>query len=127
MIRVNGWQVRKKPQGRRPRVKGWRSVAQSPNERWAIDATHIFSGQDGWCHLTALIDLTAIIDCCDRSIVGWRLSRAGVSKIAAAGLEDALRDRSIDPSSVDLTLRSENGLVFGAKPFVSVVRWYGLD
>ena len=121
MIRVNGWQVRKKPQGRTPRRKGWRSVAQSPNERWAIDAPHIFFGQDGWCHLTA------IIDCCDRSIVGWRLSRTGVSKIAAAGLEDALRDRSIDPSSVDLTLRSENGLVFGAKPFVSVVRRYGLD
>jgi hypothetical protein len=27
-----------------------------PNVRWAIDATHVFCGQDGWCHLTAIID-----------------------------------------------------------------------
>jgi len=59
-----------------------------PNVRWAIDATHVFCGQDGWCHLTA------IIDCCDRTIVSWRLSRSGVARIAAAALEDALRDRS---------------------------------
>jgi putative transposase len=89
--------------------------------RWAIDATHVFCGQDGWCHLTA------IIDCCDRTIVGWRLSRSGVARIAAATLEDALRDRQVEYGHAPLTLRSDNGLVFGAKVFVSVVRRYGLD
>jgi putative transposase len=64
-----------------------RSQAETPNERWAIDATSIFCGIDGWC------PLTAIIDCCDRSIVGWRLSASGVSKNAAAALEDALLAR----------------------------------
>ena len=48
--------------------------------RWAVDATHVFCGSDGWCHLTA------IIDCWDRNIVGWRLSKTGVAKIAAATL-----------------------------------------
>ena len=89
--------------------------------RWAVDATHVFCGSDGWCHLTA------IIDCWDRNIVGWRLSKTGVAKIAAATLEDALRSRKVDPAANDLTLRSDNGLVFGAKPFVKVVRRYGLD
>jgi len=67
IIKTNGWQIRQKPPGSRPRAKGLRSVASRLNERWAIDATHVFCGSDGWCHLTA------IIDCCDRRIVGWRL------------------------------------------------------
>jgi putative transposase len=120
IVRENGWQVRKKPQGQRPRAKGLRSQATRPNERWAIDATHIFCGRSGWCFLIA------IIDCCDRTIVGWRLSKKGVSKVAAAALEDALRSRGIKPGEVELTIRSDNGLVFGAKPFVAVVNQYNL-
>ena len=76
---------------------------------------------DGWCHLTA------IIDCCDRTIVGWRLSRSGIAHVAAAALEDALRERNISQGHEPLTLRSDNGLVFGAKVFISVVRRYGLE
>jgi putative transposase len=56
-----------------------------------------------------------------------RLSKTGVAKVAAAALEDALRSRGIVPNTNDLTLRSDNGLVFGAKPFVGVVTRYGLD
>jgi hypothetical protein len=37
-------------------------------------------------------------------------------------LEDALRDRRIEYGDAPLTLRSDNGLVFGAKVFVDVVR-----
>ena len=47
--------------------------------------------------------------------------------MAAATLEEALRGRGIDANANELTLRSDNGLVFGAKPFVKVVRHYGLD
>jgi putative transposase len=120
ILKMNGWQVRRRPQGKRPRVQGWVSRATRPNERWAIDTTHLFCGRDGWCHLTA------IIDCCDRSIVGWRLSRSGIARVAAAALEDALRDRGITYGHQPLMLRSDNGLVFGAKVFVKVVRRYGL-
>lgn len=120
IIKLNGWQVWQKPQGKRPRVQAWPSRATTPNERWAIDTTYVFCGRDGWC------PLTAIIDCCDRSIVGWRLSRSGVARIAAAALEDALRDRKIQTGQRELTLRSDNGLVFGAKVFVRVVNRYGL-
>lgn len=118
IIKRNSWQVQRKPKGHRPRAKGWVSRVATPDTRWAIDATHIFCGHDGWCHLTALID------CCDRTIVGWRLSRSGVAKIAAAALEDALRLRSIKPGAQELQLRSDNGLVFGSKVFSNVAKRY---
>jgi len=94
IVKLNGWQVRQRPQGHRPRVQGWASRATRPNERWAIDTTHLFTQQDGWCHLTALID------CCDRTIVGWRLARSGIAGVAAAALEDALRTRQIIEQNV---------------------------
>lgn len=121
IVKDNCWQVRRRLRGQRPRAQGWRSAAATPNLRWAVDTTHIFCGRDGWCHLTALID------CCDRTIVGWRLSRTGVSHVAAAALEDALRSRGIARKGSGLTLRSDNGLVFGAKPFVAVARRWGLE
>src|SRR5262249_50483756 len=68
ILKANGWQIRQRPRGQRPRVRGWVSRVAHPTTRRAVDVTHVFSGQDGWCHLTA------IIDCCDRTIVGWRLS-----------------------------------------------------
>lgn len=120
ILKLNQWQVRQRPQGQRPRVQGWASRAMRPNERWAIDTTHLFCGRDGWCHLTALID------CYDRTIVGWRLARSGIADVAAAALEEALRARRIDAGSAPLVLRSDNGLVFGAKTFVAVARRYRL-
>ncbi|MCW5891345.1 MAG: transposase family protein [bacterium] len=120
IIKLNQWQCQRRPQGHRPRAQGWVSRATRPNERWAIDTTHLFCGRDGWCHLTA------IIDCYDRTIVGWRLSRSGIAGVAAAALEEALRSRRIDRTSPALVLRSDNGLVFGAKAFVRVARRYGL-
>jgi len=47
-----------------PRVQGRRSIAPSSNSRWATDLTHIYCGDDGWGHLAAIIDR------CDREIVG---------------------------------------------------------
>jgi putative transposase len=79
-----------RPQGHRPRGEGWGSRASRSNARWAIDTTHLVCGRDGWCHLTA------ILDCYDRAIVGWRLARSGIAEVAAAALEEALRRRQID-------------------------------
>jgi putative transposase len=122
IIKINDWQVYKKKKGNRPRVKGWSSRATRSNERWAIDTTHILCGSDGWAHLTA------VIDCCDRNIVGWRFSQSGSSKIASAALEDALRLRGIkNREDSNLILRSDNGLVFGAKEFSKVVREHKVD
>jgi putative transposase len=121
IMKLNGWQVRKKQGGQKTRAKEMNSQTDRPNERWAIDASSIFCGEDGWC------PITAIIDCCDRCIVGWRLSSSGVSKHAAAALEEALvaRREEIEPGK--LMLRSDNGLIFGAKAFVAVAKEYGVE
>ena len=121
IIKLNNWQVTKKPKGHRPRVKGWGSRTTEIDTRWAIDTTHILCGKDGWAHLTA------IIDCCDRTVTGWRFSTSGSSDIATAALEDALRSRGLKPGlENDLVIRSDNGLVFGSKKFCKVVREYNL-
>ena len=121
ILKLNQWQSRQRPQGHRPRAHGGASRATQPNERWAIDTTHLFCGRDGWCHLTA------IIDCYDRTIVGWRLSRSGIANVAAAALEEALRSRQINMAGSVPVLRSDNGLVFRAKVFVKVARRHGVQ
>lgn len=119
IIKLNNWQLKRKSRGQRPRVWGSVSRCDEINQRWAIDTTHIFCGKDGWCHLTA------VIDCCDRQIVGWRLSSRGVADVAASAVEDAVRSRGINWGS-NLILRSDNGLVFGAKIFTATARRYGI-
>ena len=119
IVKLNHWQAIKRSKGKRPRVKGWISRAQHPNQRWAIDVTHIFCGRDGWCHLPG------VIDCSDREIVGWRLSKSGKAKVAAAALEDGLRQRRITKHH-KLDLRSDNGLVFGSKVFTRVANHHGV-
>ena len=122
VLKSNGWQVRKRAKGHRPRARGMRSRADALNERWAIDTTHVFCGRDGWCHLTA------IIDCCSRRILGWRFSDSGIADVAAAALEDALRTAGINRTSEQRpALRSDNGLVFGSKAFSKVVRKFRLS
>ncbi len=59
--------------------------------------------------------------------MGWRLSDSGRAEVAAGALEDALRARGLRTGKNSLTLRSDNGLVFGAKAFVGVVNRYGLN
>ena len=113
LIKKNNWQIRKTRKGHRPRVKVWRSLASKSNERWAIDTTHIMTREDGWIHMTA------VIDCHDREIIGWRLSQSGKAKIAAAAMEEAFLNRR--PGKT-LTIRSDNGLVFGSKEFLKITK-----
>jgi putative transposase len=104
VLKRKGWVRRKRRGGLRPRVRASRSACDRSNKRWAIDTTHLPT-QRGFCHLTA------VIDCCDRSIVGWRISYSGKATVAAAALEDAFLKRRPDRG---LLLRSDNGLVFGS-------------
>ena len=121
ILKLNQWQVRQRPQGHRPRVQGWVSRATRPNERWAIDTTHLFCGRDGWCHLTA------IIDCYDRTIVGLAAGALGHRRRRGRGARGGAAGAADRRTSPPLVLRSDNGLVFGAKAFVAVVRRYRPD
>jgi len=117
VLRLRGWILNKRPKGWRPRARSWRSQAEAPNERWEIDTTHFCTARDGWCHVTA------VIDCADRVIAGWRASQSGKADVAAAALEDAVIRRK---PGRGLTLRSDNGLVFGSSAFHKAVQSAGI-
>ncbi len=122
IMRSKGWTLKERRPRMRPRVKGSVSVAPRSNLRWATDMTHIYCGRDGWCHLPV------VIDCGDREIIGWRLSKSGRATVAEAALEDALVSRfgPLSPQRKDLVLRSDNGLVFLARSYRKTVKDYGL-
>lgn len=116
VLKLKGWTMKKRPSGMRPRAKGWKSATHMPNHRWAIDTSHFSTEKDGWCHITA------VIDCCDRQIVGWRVSKSGKADVAAAALEDAIVRRRPKPG---LRLRSDNGLVFASGKFCKTAQLAG--
>lgn len=112
ILKIKDWTLSCRPSGKRPRVRGMVSRAETSDSRWAIDTTHFGTQRNGWCHVTM------VIDCADRQIVGYRVSTSGKAKIAMAALEDGLMLRK----PPNLTLRSDNGLVFASKNFVRLCR-----
>ena len=51
IFQLNGWQVRKRAVGSRPRIEAKISVAERPDERWATDLCRVWGGvaMVGWC------------------------------------------------------------------------------
>ena len=122
ILKLKGWFVNQRSQTPRPRAQKRRSATKASDVRWAIDVTHINCGSDGWAHLAA------VIDCCDREIVGYELSMRARAKDAERALEQACLARfgTIRPDGDRPILRSDNGLVFQARSFRSACSAYGL-
>ncbi len=123
VFQIKGWQVRKRKSGHRPRVQSLPSVATRPNERWATDMARVWCGDlHRWCALTL------VMDCCTRELLGWRLSPTGNAKAAEAALEEALIKRYgiLGKAQDDLTIRSDNGLVFTSRRYTRTVYRYGI-
>lgn len=47
--------------------------------------------------------------------------------VATGALEDAFRARGIDPDNNELTIRSDNGLIFGSRAFTGIARYYNVS
>lgn len=92
------------------------------NLLWGTDMTKIWCGKDGWA------SLFAVIDHCDREIVGYRFSLDAYAIRAREALNEAIIYRFGTPGEVpqDLELRSDNGSQFGAKVFVAEVERLGI-
>lgn len=124
IMRRNGWTMKKRKQGGRPRVKGSRSIAERPNERWATDIALVFCGaKDGWC------SFVPVLDCCTRQALGWELALTAKAKTAERALEMALLERfgTTRGAPAGLTVRHDNGLVFGSRLYRGRAKDYGLD
>jgi putative transposase len=122
LFQIQGWQVKKRPVGRRPRVEALPSKAQAPNQRWATDLCRVWADRDGWA------SLAVVIDCHTRELLGWHLSRTGRATTASAALEQALIARfgTLGRVPVPFLLRSDNGLVFTSRHYTALARSYGL-
>jgi putative transposase len=122
ILQAKRWFVHQRAVTPRPRVQGRRSIAPASNVRWAMDLTHVYCGEDGWGHLAALID------CCDREIVGWEFSLRGRAREAERALEEACLHRfgTLRPEGETPVIRSDNGLIFTARRFRAACRDYRL-
>jgi putative transposase len=96
IVKKNGWQRYKRPYGNRPGVA---------------------------CRTSKC--LTSIIDCCDRTIVGWNFSCSSKAGGAAGALENALIKHQIVKEH-GLVICSDNGLVFSSKRFQETISKYCL-
>lgn len=122
IMRLKRWTLKARRAGQRPRVQASRSIAETPNQRWATDIALVHCGTDGWCAMVP------VIDCCTREILGWELDRTARAKTAERALEGALLSRFgwLHGAPPGLALRHDNGLVFGSRLYSSTVRRYGL-
>ena len=122
ILKLKHWLVHQRIATARPRVKAQKSRTMASNRRWAMDMTHIYCGRDGWGHLVA------VIDCCDRELIGWEFSLRGRAKEAERALEGACISRfgALRPKGSAPVIRSDNGLIFQSRRFRSACRDYRL-
>lgn len=84
--------------------------------------THIQCGEDGWGHLVA------VIDCCDRSIIGYEFALRGRSREAERAIENAFFSRiNAIGDKAKPVIRSDNGLIFQSHKFRETCKTYGLS
>ncbi len=93
------------------------------NHRCAMDVTHIPCGQDGWGHLTA------VIDCHDREIIGYEFALRGRAQEAERAIEAVCLTRfgTLRPVGSTPVLRSYNGLIFQSRRFRRACHDYRLS
>lgn len=123
LMKAHGWLIYQRSAAPKPRVKRKKSVAECANERWALDATHIDCGADGWAHLIA------VIDCFDRAIIGYEFAVRGRANEAERALEMACLTRfgTLRPTGKLPIIRSDNGLIFQSRRFRQACRFYRLE
>ena len=116
-------QVKQRMVTPRPRVQKAKSRTEQSDTRWATDVTHVYCGKDGWGHLSA------VIDCCDREIIGFEFALRGGAKQAERALEAACLARfgTLRPARDTPTLRSDNGLIFTSRRFRAACKFYRLE
>jgi len=124
IMRIKGWTMRQRKRGLRPRVEISRSRAEQPDQRWSTDIALVFCGaEEGWC------SFVPVIDCCTREVMGWELSLTARAKTAERALESALIKGFgfVHGAPEGMTVRSDNGLVFGSKLYRRLCREYHLS
>src|SRR5579883_2792048 len=112
IMQLKGWQChRRLHKSCYPRVQMSSSIAAHSNERWATDFTCVWTKYDG------LVYVNEVIDCADRSVVGYCISKNCRAQEAVWALEDACIKRFgiLPRGDAGVVVRSDNGLVFASR------------
>lgn len=120
---LRAWGFQRRTAKRHPKAQGRPFDITAPNELWQTDLTSVWCGEDGWCYFTA------VIDCYDRSILGWVFTQRcrTVDVIAAvAKAHAAAWPHGIDTEDVAVVLRHDNGSQFTSGRFLDDCRELGI-
>ena len=117
------WGLQKPQRPKHPKAQGRPFTIDGPNQLWQTDLTSVWCGEDGWSYFTA------VIDCYDRSILGWVFTRRCRAIDVIGAMEQAWATTwpyGIDPDDVTVTLRHDNGTQFTADRYRQVAADLGI-
>jgi putative transposase len=107
VMRTHKLLQRSRNQARRRRPGYFR--VRRPAELWHMDMTKVWTAEQGWVYLHA------IVDCCTREIAGWSLDLRCRDDEAIEVVEQAILHRGVAPGQ--LTLGTDNGSQFTSRDF----------
>jgi putative transposase len=108
------WGLQKTRRVRHPKAQGQPFDIGAPNELWQTDLPSVWCGEDGWAYFTA------VIDCFDRSILGWCFTRRCGALDVIGAMDTAWATtwpQGTDPDDVTAVLRHDNGTQFTAERY----------
>jgi putative transposase len=101
------WGLMRATGKRHPKAQGRPFDIGASNELWQTDMTSIWCGEDGWGYFCA------VIDCFDRSIIGWTFTLRCRAKDVSPAMEMAWASAfPHGPDGTKVTLRHDNGTQF---------------
>jgi putative transposase len=107
-----------------PKAQGRPFNVIAPNVLWQTDMTSVWCGEDGWAYFTA------VIDCFDRSILGWTFTQRCRAKDLAPALEQAWATawpHGPQPGEkLVVVCRHDNGTQFTSNHYRDVARGLGV-
>jgi putative transposase len=120
---LSAWGFSRRPRRPHPKRQGRPFHITRPNQLWQTDLTSLWCGEDGWCYFTA------VIDCFDRSVLGFVLTRRCRTKDVSPAVAKAFSatwPHGIDATEVGVTLRHDNGSQFTSERFLTDSRELGI-
>ncbi|EQD76842.1 transposase, partial [mine drainage metagenome] len=95
-------------------------LVSRPNVMWETDFTKIYIEGEGWCHLSAYIDL------CSRKIKGYLVSRMVRTAEMIQAADNALLNAFPDLKIPHLILRSDNGSQLTSRKYEEYLKSFGI-
>jgi len=107
-----------------PKAQGRPFNVIAPNVLWQTDLTSVWCGEDGWAYFCA------VIDCYDRSILGWTFTSRCRARDVSPALEHAWATawpHGPDPDQpIAVVCRHDNGTQFTATHYREVATGLGI-